>query len=90
MSPVTQRTHAQVLPAAILIAGPTASGKSGLALALARDFDGVVINTDSMQVYADLRRLSARPSASEAYSSAPAITRQSTMVCWLAGLPHST
>lgn len=65
MSPVLQRPHAQVLPAAILIAGPTASGKSGLALALARDLDGVVINTDSMQVYADLRRLSARPSAEE-------------------------
>ncbi|MCJ2033444.1 tRNA (adenosine(37)-N6)-dimethylallyltransferase MiaA [Methylobacterium sp. J-068] len=65
MSPVTQRTYAQALPAAILIAGPTASGKSGLALALARDLDGVVVNTDSMQVYADLRRLSARPSAEE-------------------------
>jgi tRNA dimethylallyltransferase len=63
--PVTQRTHAQALPAAILIAGPTASGKSSLALALARDLDGVVINTDSMQVYADLHRLSARPSAAD-------------------------
>jgi tRNA dimethylallyltransferase len=63
--PVTQRTHAPLLPAGILIAGPTASGKSGLALALARAFGGVVINTDSMQVYADLRRLSARPSAAE-------------------------
>jgi tRNA dimethylallyltransferase len=60
-----QRTHAPTLPAGILIAGPTASGKSGLALALARAFGGVVINTDSMQVYADLRRLSARPSAAE-------------------------
>ena len=70
MPPVTQRTHAQgthaqVLPAAILIAGPTASGKSGLAVQLARDLDGVVINTDSMQVYADLRRLSARPDEAE-------------------------
>lgn len=52
-------------PAAILIAGPTASGKSGLALELARRLGGVVVNTDSMQVYADLRRLSARPSAEE-------------------------
>ena len=52
-------------PAAILIAGPTASGKSGLALALARRLGGVVVNTDSMQVYADLRRLSARPSVAE-------------------------
>lgn len=65
MPPVTQRTRAQALPAAILIAGPTASGKSGLALQLARDLDGVVINTDSMQVYADLRRLSARPTEAD-------------------------
>ena len=47
---------------AILIAGPTASGKSGLALALAERLGGVVINADSMQVYRDLRILTARPS----------------------------
>ncbi|WP_232630075.1 tRNA (adenosine(37)-N6)-dimethylallyltransferase MiaA [Methylobacterium sp. Leaf118] len=52
-------------PAAILIAGPTASGKSALGLALARAFGGTVINTDSMQVYADLRVLTARPSPEE-------------------------
>ncbi|SFK89023.1 tRNA dimethylallyltransferase [Methylorubrum salsuginis] len=52
-------------PAAVLIAGPTASGKSALGLALARAFDGVVINTDSMQVYSDLRVLTARPSPAE-------------------------
>lgn len=46
---------------AILIAGPTASGKSDLALRLARAFDGIVINADSMQVYRDLRILTARP-----------------------------
>ncbi|KMO18554.1 tRNA (adenosine(37)-N6)-dimethylallyltransferase MiaA [Methylobacterium platani] len=51
---------------AILIAGPTASGKSALALALARRHGGVVINADSMQVYRDLHRLTARPSAEEA------------------------
>ncbi len=45
-----------------LIAGPTASGKSGLALKLAQQFNGVIINTDSMQVYRDLRLLTARPS----------------------------
>ncbi len=45
----------------ILIAGPTASGKSALALALARRLGGVVINADSMQVYAELRILTARP-----------------------------
>ena len=52
-------------PAAVLIAGPTASGKSALGLALARACGGTVINTDSMQVYADLRVLTARPSPEE-------------------------
>lgn len=47
----------------ILIAGPTASGKSALALALAERLGGVVINADSMQVYAELDILSARPGA---------------------------
>jgi tRNA dimethylallyltransferase len=46
---------------AVLIAGPTASGKSALAIELARAADGVVINTDSMQVYRDLRIITARP-----------------------------
>src|SRR6476660_811604 len=46
----------------ILIAGPTASGKSGLALTLAERLGGVVINADSMQVYRDLRIITARPS----------------------------
>jgi tRNA dimethylallyltransferase len=50
---------------AVLIAGPTASGKSALALALARRHGGVVINADSMQVYRELRILSARPDADE-------------------------
>lgn len=48
-----------------LIAGPTASGKSGLALGLARELGGIVINADSMQVYQDLRILTARPSAED-------------------------
>jgi tRNA dimethylallyltransferase len=47
---------------AVLIAGPTASGKSALALALAEKRGGVIINADSMQVYRDLRILTARPS----------------------------
>ncbi|MBC7908418.1 MAG: tRNA (adenosine(37)-N6)-dimethylallyltransferase MiaA, partial [Rhodospirillaceae bacterium] len=51
-----------ILPPAIVIAGPTASGKSGLALAIAEEFDGVVINADSMQVYDVLRVITARPS----------------------------
>ena len=50
---------------ALLIAGPTASGKSALALRLARERNGIIINADSMQVYRELRILSARPSAAE-------------------------
>jgi len=49
----------------VLIAGPTASGKSALALELACRHGGVIINTDSMQVYRDLRVITARPSAAE-------------------------
>jgi tRNA dimethylallyltransferase len=49
----------------ILIAGPTASGKSALALALAEKRGGVVINADSMQVYRDLRIITARPTVRE-------------------------
>jgi tRNA dimethylallyltransferase len=52
-------------PKLALIAGPTASGKSALALALAERQDGVVINADSAQVYRDLRIVSARPSCTE-------------------------
>ena len=71
---------------AILIAGPTASGKSAAALALARRLGGMIVNADAMQVYAELKVLSARPGpedervaphrlfghvpASEAYSAA--------------------
>jgi tRNA dimethylallyltransferase len=50
---------------ALIIAGPTASGKSALALALAERFNGTVINTDSMQVYRDLRIITARPTPEE-------------------------
>jgi tRNA dimethylallyltransferase len=49
----------------ILIAGPTASGKSALALTLAKKLGGIVINADSMQVYRDLRIVTARPTAEE-------------------------
>ena len=49
----------------ILIAGPTASGKSALALELAEKLGGVIINADSMQVYRDLRIITARPSPDE-------------------------
>jgi tRNA dimethylallyltransferase len=54
---------------AILIAGPTASGKSGAALELAARFGGTIINADSMQVYRELRVLTARPSESEEASA---------------------
>jgi tRNA dimethylallyltransferase len=50
---------------AVLIAGPTASGKSALALELAARVNGVVINADSMQVYRDLRIITARPTNDE-------------------------
>lgn len=50
---------------AILIAGPTASGKSALALRLARETGGVIVNADSMQVYGVLEVLTARPGAAE-------------------------
>ena len=50
---------------AVLIAGPTASGKSALALKLAAERDGVIVNTDSLQVYDVLRLLTARPSPEE-------------------------
>ncbi|MGI9411118.1 MAG: tRNA (adenosine(37)-N6)-dimethylallyltransferase MiaA [Hyphomicrobiaceae bacterium] len=50
---------------AILIAGPTASGKSQLAIEIAERIDGVIVNADSMQVYDDLHILTARPSHSD-------------------------
>lgn len=49
----------------ILLAGPTASGKSALALRLAQALGGVIINADSMQVYRDLRIITARPTPAE-------------------------
>ena len=55
-------TRAAAFPGAVLVVGgPTASGKSGLALELARRLNGVVINADSMQVYRELSVLTARP-----------------------------
>src|SRR5262249_14680475 len=49
----------------LLITGPTASGKSRLAIAVAEEFRGTVINADSMQVYRDLAVLTARPGPTE-------------------------
>lgn len=50
---------------AVLIAGPTASGKSALATKVARRLGGIIVNIDSMQVYRDLRVITARPSMAE-------------------------
>lgn len=50
---------------AVLIAGPTASGKSALAMRLARERNGVIINADALQVYIGLSRITARPSAED-------------------------
>ena len=52
-------------PRVVLIGGPTASGKSALALALAEALGGIIINADSMQVYRDLRIITARPTPAE-------------------------
>jgi tRNA dimethylallyltransferase len=52
-------------PKAILIAGPTGSGKSALAFRIAEKTSGVIVNADSMQVYSDLRILTARPAPEE-------------------------
>ncbi len=62
-TPDTQQGESR--PRVALIAGPTASGKSALAIALAKATGGIVINADASQVYADLAILSARPSAEE-------------------------
>jgi len=52
-------------PPITLIAGPTASGKSALALRLARAIGGEIVNADALQLYRDLAILSARPSLAE-------------------------
>src|SRR5713226_2977022 len=49
----------------VIVAGPTASGKSALALAVAEALGGTIINADSMQVYRDLAVLTARPGVAE-------------------------
>jgi tRNA dimethylallyltransferase len=55
----------QSLPRVALIAGPTASGKSALAMDLSEQQNGVIVNADSAQVYTNLRILSARPSEAD-------------------------
>ncbi|MDB5623074.1 MAG: miaA [Devosia sp.] len=75
---------------AVLIAGPTASGKSALALVIAQAENGIIINADAMQVYDTLRVVTARPSAADEalvehrlYGEVPAGVRFSTGQ-WLA------
>lgn len=70
---------------AVLIAGPTASGKSALALALAEAEGGIIVNTDAMQVYDTVRVVTARPSVEDEaraehrlYGTVPASSRFST------------
>ena len=58
-------TTPQTMLDAILLAGPTTSGKSALALALAEKLGGTIINADSMQVYRDLRIITARPTPTD-------------------------
>ena len=61
----TTREKARQLRRALLIAGPTASGKSAAALALGERFGATIVNANSMQVYRDLRILTARPNPDE-------------------------
>ena len=79
---------------ALLIAGPTASGKSALALDLARKWKGVIINADALQVYEPLRILTARPLPDEE-ALVPhrlyghlAATAQYSVAGWLADARH--
>ena len=76
---------------AVLIAGPTASGKSAAALDLARRLGGVIVNADAMQVYRELKVLSARPGPEEErlaphrlFGHIPAVQAYSA-ARWLAG-----
>jgi tRNA dimethylallyltransferase len=57
--------HRAASKRAVLIGGPTASGKSALALAVSEELGGTIINADSMQVYRDLRIITARPTPRE-------------------------
>ena len=50
----------------ILVAGPTASGKSNLAIELAKHFDGEIINADSMQIYEEISILTSKPKSHDA------------------------
>ena len=73
----------------LVITGPTASGKTGLALAVAEKFGGTIINSDSMQVYRELRVVTARPSAAEetrALTSSMASCRRQNVTLLVVGV----
>ncbi|MBT9291428.1 tRNA (adenosine(37)-N6)-dimethylallyltransferase MiaA [Prosthecodimorpha staleyi] len=85
----------QVRPRAVLIAGPTASGKSALAMTVAERIGGAVVNADSMQVYRELAIVTARPTAEDAarvphrlYGHVPAATAYS-VASWRADMQHT-
>ncbi len=73
----------------LIIAGPTASGKSALAVAVARAFDGVVLNCDSMQIYKDIPIIAATPSMAEKQQAEHRlfelydVTKRGNVVEWL-------
>ena len=74
----------------IMVAGPTASGKSALAIDLAQAFDGVVINADSMQIYRDLAIVTACPDEDEQSGKPPiafimCLMGQRSLVRWASG-----
>ena len=64
-SDATGAARLQGVRRALIVAGPTASGKSALAVELARRWNGVVINADAMQIYRELRIVTARPTPSD-------------------------
>ena len=71
----TERGSGIASPPALIVAGPTASGKSALAMELAEICRGTIINADAMQVYRELRVLTARPSIEEEAPRPPCALR---------------
>ena len=65
----------------ILLAGPTASGKSKLAIKLAQYFNGEIINADSMQIYKEFSILSSRPSRHVIKKIKPALKKKKLLIC---------
>jgi tRNA dimethylallyltransferase len=63
--PPSEEALPQAVPGALIVAGPTASGKSALALALAERLGGSIINADAMQTYRELRIVTARPTPAD-------------------------